>query len=57
MDELEFIKATDESLPEIGQEVIVKYDYGDHFTFEKLYWSFEDLKYWKLNCVTYWKAV
>lgn len=58
MDELkDFIKATDETLPEIGQEVIVFYDYGDNFNYEKLYWSFDDLKYWKMNCITYWKPV
>ena len=58
MDELkDFIKASDETLPEIGQEVIVYYDYGDNFSYEKLYWSCEDLKFWKMNCITYWKPV
>ena len=51
----DWVIATDENLPNIGQEVILEYDYGDHTTYEKKFWSFEDLKFWKLNNVSKWK--
>lgn len=51
---LRWVKASKENLPELGQNVLVKFDYGDRVEYEVFEWDKGDSRFWKENGIAAW---